>query len=83
VTQIRVQPLPKHVGEVLLSAARKGTDSCPIAALTFAECSSLAVSSCFHIFDKESLERWMTTSASCPVCRSKIENVVSETNVAV
>jgi hypothetical protein len=79
--QIRGQPIPKHIGEILLANARTGTDSCPIAALTFAECEKLAVSSCFHIFEKESLERWMTTSASCPVCRSKIENVVSEPSV--
>lgn len=81
VTQIRTQPIPKHIGEILLANARRGADSCPIAALTFSECDKICVSSCFHIFDKESLERWMTTSTSCPVCRSKIENVVSEGSV--
>lgn len=78
VTQTRVLPLPKHVGEVLLSNARKGTESCPIAALPFGECGALAVCSCFHIFEKESIERWMQTSRTCPVCRSNIENIVSE-----
>lgn len=78
VTQVRPQPIPKHVGDILISNARKGPDSCPIAASTFAECEKLSVSSCFHIFDKESLGRWMETSNSCPVCRCKIENVVSE-----
>jgi len=78
VTQVKCLPIPKQIGLILLDNARKGSDSCPIAATTFAECSKLAVSSCFHIFEKESLDRWMQTSTACPVCRSKIENIVSE-----
>lgn len=78
VTRVQSQPIPKHVGDILLRNARNGSDSCPIAALTFKECTKLAVSSCFHTFDKESLDRWMQTSEACPVCRSKIENVISE-----
>lgn len=78
VVQHRVLPLPKDVGTILLSHARKGADFCPIAAIPFAECEKLCVSSCFHIFDAASLTRWQETHTSCPVCRSKIENVVVE-----
>lgn len=78
IVQQRVLPLPKDVGNLLLSNARKGADSCPIAATPFSECESLCVSSCFHIFDAASLARWQESHTSCPVCRSKIENVVIE-----
>lgn len=79
VVQNRVLPLPKTVGELLLANARKGADACPIAATPFAECEKLCVSSCFHIFDATSLSRWQEMNTTCPVCRCKIENVVSET----
>lgn len=79
VVQVQSQPLPKPVGDVLLSNARKGADSCPITALPFAECESLCVTSCFHIFDSASLTRWRETHTTCPVCRSAIQNIVSET----
>lgn len=81
VTQMKALPLPKDIGDILLENARKGKDSCPIAATPFAECETLCVSSCFHIFDKASLTRWQETHTTCPVCRCKIENVVCETRV--
>jgi hypothetical protein len=78
VIQRSVLPLPKAVGELLVSHARKGADSCPITATPFAECDTLCATSCFHIFDAESLARWQETHTTCPVCRSKIENTVVE-----
>jgi hypothetical protein len=78
VVQNRALPLPKSVGTLLIKDARSGSDSCPIAATPFAECEKLSVSSCFHIFDAKSLARWQADHTSCPVCRCKIENVVSE-----
>ena len=78
IREVRTRPIPKTIGELILVGARNGSDSCPIAALSYKDCVKLSVSSCFHIFDKESLDRWMETSESCPVCRSRIENVISE-----
>ncbi len=81
VTQMKALPLPKDIGDILLANARSGKECCPIAAVPFAECESLCVSSCFHIFDKTSLTRWQEDHTTCPVCRCKIENVVYETRV--
>ena len=78
VVEQRALPLPKRVGDILLLNARKGSESCPIAITPFSDCESLCVLSCFHIFDKASLVRWQQTNRTCPVCRCKIENVVSE-----
>ena len=81
VIQTKALPLPKDIGDILLANARKGQECCPIAATPFAECETLCVSSCFHIFEKASLSRWQEDHTTCPVCRCKIENVVYETRV--
>ncbi len=78
IREVRVQPLPKAIGDILLANARLGSDTCPILSIPYKECDKLSISSCFHIFDKESLARWQSTHSNCPVCRSKIENIVSE-----
>ncbi len=78
VTQQKVLPLPKNVGDILIRDARAGKDTCPILQIPFTDCEKLAVSSCFHIFDAGSLRTWQQTHQTCPVCRCKIENVVSE-----
>jgi SUMO ligase MMS21 Smc5/6 complex component len=62
----------------LLQQARSGSESCPIAAQPYSECSTLTVTSCFHIFDKASLERWTQTHDTCPVCRVYLTNRVNE-----
>jgi hypothetical protein len=35
----------------------------------YSECDSLSITSCFHIFDKESLDHWFESNSTCPVCR--------------
>lgn len=75
--------LPSEIGRVLLSHARKTADSCPIAATPFTDCSRLCVSSCFHIFDAESLSTWQQTHNTCPVCRTQLTNVVTEDTAIV
>lgn len=74
----RILPLPKAVGDALLRDARVSRDSCPILQTPFSDCDALSVSSCFHIFDKASLMTWQQDHTSCPVCRCKIETIVSE-----
>ena len=78
VVQTRTAPLPNSVGQVLLEHARKGTESCPIAATPFSESERLCVTSCFHIFDAPSLAQWQTSHTTCPVCRTVPTNVISE-----
>lgn len=76
--QVKTIPIPKPIALLILAEARKGDDSCPIAAQPFKECSKLSVCPCFHIFDSESIERWKNTNDSCPICRTKIDTIVSE-----
>ena len=47
----------------------KGTE-CPILSIPLQDCSSVALLSCYHIFDKESIKKWVETKPCCPVCRA-------------
>lgn len=80
IPEIVRQPLvlPKHVGDLILADARQGVSDCPIAAVPFRECSRLTVTSCFHVFDRNSLAIWMQDHETCPVCRTQIVNVIHE-----
>lgn len=71
-------PIPEHVGKLLMDHARGTEDSCPITAVPFKEISNLTVTSCFHIFDSQALNRWRQEHTSCPVCRTMITNVVTK-----
>jgi hypothetical protein len=77
-TQYQALPLPKPVGTLILTNARSGEDSCPIAATPYKDCTKLSVCSCFHVFDSESLEKWKAERNICPVCRTNIVNVITE-----
>lgn len=74
--QVQTQPLqlPKYVGDLILNAARQGSEECPIAARPFRACEQLSVTSCFHVFDKPSLDYWLQDHSACPVCRSHVVN---------
>jgi hypothetical protein len=49
-------------------------DCCPISMKTFEEGEEITKLECGHIFDTESITKWVTTEkASCPVCRFKLK----------
>ena len=68
---IKEFPLPTHVFEALLRDAKVGKECCPISMTSYSECEALSITSCFHIFEKNSIEQWFNTKTSCPVCRKE------------
>jgi len=63
--------VPKHVLLALLRDAKAGKESCPISMADYKDCGSLAITNCYHIFDKESLDRWFRSKTTCPSCREE------------
>ncbi len=63
--------IPIFVIEALLE---KSAD-CPISMKPFKECDNLLVTSCYHIFDEESLEAWFKTNPTCPLCKQQVTSV--------
>jgi hypothetical protein len=70
--------VPRYVLELVKRDAVSKGESCPISMTPFQECSSTTVTSCFHLFETESIRTWLSTKDCCPVCKQK---VVSQTVV--
>lgn len=73
-------PIPEFVGRLLITNARQGSESCPISTVPYGEIQSLSATSCFHVFETESLQRWLRENRTCPVCRIHVRNMVTHTS---
>jgi hypothetical protein len=72
-------PIPELVGSLLIQNATTGEDACPISTVPYKELKSLSVTSCFHVFDTESIQTWFKEHKQCPVCRHSIANMITKT----
>lgn len=70
--------IPDIVGSLLIQNARESNDSCPITATPYSELQSITATSCFHMFDTESIQKWLSDQTSCPVCRTPITNMITK-----
>ena len=70
--------IPEYVAELLIENAKKTETTCPITGIPFSEIEKSTVTSCFHIFEASSLEKWLQTKTTCPVCRTTIVNRVTK-----
>lgn len=66
-----LKPIPRRIAWLVAEDACKNKESCPI---TTSELSPItaSVTTCFHVFDTESLSEWFArhpTKTKCPVCR--------------
>jgi hypothetical protein len=66
--------LPGFVANALVDAAITRGELCPITMEPIAEITtSVAVTSCYHVFDHAALLSWMATGdGSCPVCKAPL-----------
>jgi len=63
--------LPPHVANIVLADAISKNEICPISSETITR-ENGSVTSCGHVFCKESIDRWLSTRDSkgmCPVCK--------------
>lgn len=60
--------LPKHIAQVVASDAKQRGEICPISMedINDKECT---VTSCFHVFDRDSIAIWHEQTNTCPVCK--------------
>lgn len=63
-----IQKIPEFVAQALLDAAVKKEEMCPISMEHFTA-GKTAVTSCFHLFEKDCLVEWMKQKSCCPVCK--------------
>ena len=68
-----ISSIPKHMIEAVLRDASTRGEVCPITYEQI-DMTSSAITSCFHVFDRESIDKWITNPANgdkCPVCKSQ------------
>ena len=68
-----ISSIPKHMIEAVLRDASTRGEVCPITYEQI-DMTSSAITSCFHVFDRESINKWITNPVNgdkCPVCKSQ------------
>jgi hypothetical protein len=60
--------IPEFVAAMLLKKAQEDGQLCPISMDAVWE-GKAAVTSCFHVFDRESLGAWHDSHGTCPLCK--------------
>ena len=66
--------LPRRVAEALVRDLLDRQDHCPITTEPFSQCNEIAITPCFHYFQKRALEQWLSSHSSCPECRANVTN---------
>jgi hypothetical protein len=65
---VPISEIPKFVASALVKDAIEKSDVCPIT-LELLTIENAAVTSCFHIFEKNCIQTWLQEKSSCPVCK--------------
>ena len=60
--------LPKHIRDTLVAECIDKKEICPIS-MEPLDATTIAITSCFHFFSKQSIEEWLKTNQTCPQCR--------------
>ena len=68
-------PPPSFVIELLMKDATETNKTCPITMLPFSELQSIGLTTCFHLFELDSLQKWKDEHGNCPLCRAPVSSV--------
>ena len=63
-----LKPLPKRIAWIIAEDACKNNETCPITMEPISPINT-SVTTCFHCFQTEAIETWMTLCKTCPHCR--------------
>jgi hypothetical protein len=69
-TKPPLEEIPKFVASALLKDAMNRNEVCPIS-MEVLNSENAAVTNCFHIFERTSIQTWLTNKSSCPVCKKE------------
>lgn len=70
-----VFPIPKFAANLMKCGAIANNDSCPITMNYIKECSSITLTSCYHLFETDAINVWIRKNSGCPVCKEEITSV--------
>ena len=66
--------IPRFVAEIMKKEAISKNEACSISFESFAEV-PVSITSCFHLFQTESINLWLQTNNSCPLCKAPVNRV--------
>jgi hypothetical protein len=70
--EVRADSIPRFVMEILKRDAVAKKYECPISMAIIEEDTEVSFTECFHIFEREGIERWVREKGSCPLCKAKV-----------
>jgi len=73
---IRLFTIPQHIIRAVLRDAAMQEETCPITSEEL-DISNGAITSCFHLFEKNAIEKWLSLPNSqhkCPLCNTKCKS---------
>jgi len=73
------EKLPKRIAWLIAEDASKAGETCPISTNIISPITA-SVTTCFHVFDTESINEWVTRNpinTPCPICRKPCEVTVA------
>lgn len=62
-------PPQKRIADVMIADAVSKGACCPISMNPLTQTSAACVAPCYHIFEKEAIQTWLTEHTTCPECR--------------
>lgn len=74
------EKIPKFVIDLIVKDQIEKNNSCSITMASFETITNLGITPCFHIFDLNAIQRWVSEHKRCPVCRKQVEHVQEYTH---
>ena len=68
--------LPQHAAEAIVRSLILDKRECCISTDSFDQISVIGITPCFHCFEYEALEGWLSRHKTCPECRATVKNSV-------
>jgi len=72
--QTSTNQIPRFVAEIMKKEAIAKNDTCPISFESFVDV-PVSITSCFHLFDTNSINKWLDRDNSCPLCKAPVSFV--------
>ena len=71
--------LPRHAATIFIKALIDENKSCCITTNPFNEISLIGITPCFHCFEFDAVETWLSSHRTCPECRAPVNSIVKYT----
>jgi len=72
--------VPLHAADAIVRTLISDKSACSITTTEFSQIPVIGITPCFHCFDYESLETWLSSHSSCPECRTSVTSTMRYQN---